>query len=292
MDLKQLRYFVKIAEYENISKAASELYISQPALTKSIQQLELELNAKLFDRHGHKIELNEEGKLTLEYANRMLSDAEELCRRLGDSSRKAGRISLCTTQSFLARYLLPRFAVEYPQIPLHYRRITIDDDPIQLLTSGEADIAILPELLNVPGICSSFFLEEKMLLCMPENHPLAKKNSVLLEDLQNMPLLITQANIQKDPYTRRFIAYSLQQGVSYQYMEQTDFATIRYLMQTSSICNILSDREWALDSHPNRIAVPIQNEIAVNRSFLCYLESEAARLKPVLHLLKRASMRK
>lgn len=292
MDLKQLRYFEKVAEYENISKAAAELYISQPALTKSIQQLELELNTKLFDRHGHKIELNESGKLTLEYVHRILSNADELCRLLGDSSQTSGSISICTTQSFLARYLLPRFTVEYPQFPLHYRRITIDDNPVQLLTSREADIVILPELLNVPGICSTFFLEEKMMLCVPENHPLAKKNSILLDDLQNMSLLITQANIQKDPYTRRFISYSQQQGVTYQYIEQTDFATIRYLMQTSNICNILSDREWALDSHPNRVAVPIQNEIAINRSFLCYLESDAARLKPILRLLKRASLRK
>lgn len=116
MDIKQLRYFQKIAEYENISKAAAEPYISQPALTKSLRQLELELNTELFDRYAHKIELNETGRLTLAYTERILQELDELYNQLGKTAAQSKPLSIRTTQSFVSRYLLPAFRVEYPQL--------------------------------------------------------------------------------------------------------------------------------------------------------------------------------
>lgn len=85
MNLNQLKYFVVVANQESITKAASILYVSQPAVSKTIKQLEAELETKLFDRTGRTLKLNRAGKLFYSYVNDSL---EELNR--GVSAVKGG----------------------------------------------------------------------------------------------------------------------------------------------------------------------------------------------------------
>ena len=84
MELSHLKYFQLTAELQHITRAAEQLYISQPALSKTISKLENELDVKLFDREGKNVFLNDYGKSVLFHANKIFSELDEMQREISD----------------------------------------------------------------------------------------------------------------------------------------------------------------------------------------------------------------
>ena len=103
MEITHLRYFKKTAELEHITKAAQELHVAQPSLSRTISMLEDELKVKLFNRKGKSIELNEYGIIVLNHTNRILKELEAIHREIDDARgwcaalRKNTAISVCTS---------------------------------------------------------------------------------------------------------------------------------------------------------------------------------------------------
>ncbi len=91
MLLRQLSYFIAVAEHCGFSRAAAALHVSQPALSQQIRQLEAMLEVQLFDRSGRRIRLTDAGEIWLEYARRALRDLEEGRRALHDAGRSPAR---------------------------------------------------------------------------------------------------------------------------------------------------------------------------------------------------------
>ena len=85
MEIQQFRYFLAAARYENLTKAAEDLHIAQPALSQSIKRLETELGVSLFDRKNHRIELNEQGKLLKKRLIPILESIDNLKDELWES---------------------------------------------------------------------------------------------------------------------------------------------------------------------------------------------------------------
>ena len=85
MEITHLRYFKKTAELEHITKAAQELHVAQPSLSRTISMLEDELKVKLFNRKGKSIELNEYGIIVLNHTNRILKELEAIHREIDDA---------------------------------------------------------------------------------------------------------------------------------------------------------------------------------------------------------------
>lgn len=85
MEIQQFRYFLEAARYENLTKAAEDLHIAQPALSQSIKRLETELGVSLFDRKNHRIELNEQGKLLKKRLIPILESIDNLKDELWES---------------------------------------------------------------------------------------------------------------------------------------------------------------------------------------------------------------
>ena len=85
MEIQQFRYFLAAARYENLTKAAEDLHIAQPALSQSIKRLETELGVSLFDRKNHRIELNEQGKLLKKRLIPLLESIDNLKDELWES---------------------------------------------------------------------------------------------------------------------------------------------------------------------------------------------------------------
>ena len=77
MELRQLRFFLKVSETLNFSEASKQLYITQSTLTQTIKQLETELGVVLFDRNSHEVHLTEAGKELVDYANRTVTAADD-----------------------------------------------------------------------------------------------------------------------------------------------------------------------------------------------------------------------
>ena len=195
MKLQQLRYLCEVANQGlNLSKAAEALHTSQPGISKQIRLLENELEIDIFVRNGKRVvKITPPGQAILEIAERMLRDAKNL-KQVGQefANEATGSLTIATTHT-QARYALPaaikHFTARYPKVKLILRQ----GNPTQiaeLVTSGEADIAIATEAIEL-------FHELVMLPCyqwnrciiVPPRHPLLKLEKLTLEAIAQYPII-------------------------------------------------------------------------------------------------------
>ncbi len=176
MLLKELKYVLAIHTYGTMAKASQHLYISQPALSKYIQNLEDTLNVELFHRNNGRLSLTFAGEQYVSAATKMLEIFEHLENELSDVQNAAkGRIRLGIS-TYRGPYLLPKviskFHREYPNIDLNVTEESAENLE-QMLSRGELDIAILNLPLSLPNLEYTPILEEEILLAIPPDHPKA-----------------------------------------------------------------------------------------------------------------------
>lgn len=196
MELKTLKYFVMIVREQNISKAAERLYLTQPTLTKQMQELENELGAKLFERGKRKITLTEDGLFLYKKAQEII-DLETITKNSFQNKDKKinGEISIACGETYAMNYLLEIYKKIHRANPL----ITIslfsgnDEDVREKLNNGLAEFALFIGLTNLDNY--NFIklpLSETWGLLMNKNSQLAKKETIKSEDLSNLPLLVSR----------------------------------------------------------------------------------------------------
>ncbi|MEG0018966.1 MAG: LysR family transcriptional regulator [Oscillospiraceae bacterium] len=174
MLLKELRYVLAIHTYGTMAKASQHLYISQPALSKYIQNLEDTLNVELFHRNNGRLSLTFAGEKYIFAATKMLEIFEHLECELTDVQNAAkGRIRLGIS-TFRGPYLLPKviskFHNSYPQVDLSVSEESAENLE-QMLSRGELDLAILNIPLTMPNLDYIPILDEEILLAIPPDHP-------------------------------------------------------------------------------------------------------------------------
>lgn len=181
MDLLQLKYFKRVAEYENITRAAESLNVAQPAISKMIKQLEIELNGPLFDRIGRNIVLNDRGKLLLNYATDILHNVNRIYANLQTGTPKKEKIffsvSVCSS---LIPQILSKFTSKYPDY-----QIVINTKP----DHSPVDIELFQSLNEINETNAFTILKEDIVLAVPNNHPLANHDSVKLQELSSLPII-------------------------------------------------------------------------------------------------------
>ncbi len=145
MELRHLRYFKVVAELEHFHKAANALFITQPALSNQIKQLEDELGSKLFDRIGRGVRLSESGKRVLHSAQKILSEIETLRGAVEDlESGSAGKLNVGVLQSVNALYLsniVIEFDLHHPNVSLQVNELS-NNEIESRVSQGEIDIGI------------------------------------------------------------------------------------------------------------------------------------------------------
>ena len=174
MLLKELRYVLAIHNYGTMAKASQHLYISQPALSKYIQNLEDSLDIELFHRNNGRLSLTYSGERYISAATKMLEIFEHLENELHDvQNAKKGRIRLGIS-TFRGPYLLPKviskFHIEYPDVDLNVCEDGADQLE-QMIARGEIDIAIINLPLSSPNLDYTPLLNEEILLAIPPDHP-------------------------------------------------------------------------------------------------------------------------
>jgi LysR family transcriptional regulator, cyn operon transcriptional activator len=174
MELRHLRYFKVVAEMQHFHRAAEKLFITQPALSNQIKQLEEELNTKLFVRVGRNVKLSESGELVLSAAQRILNEVELLKETVSDIELgQSGSLKLGVLQSINALYLrklVVEFDREHPNISLQIEEMTNHEIEVNLI-NGDIDIGIgfiLPK--DYPKIDTEMLFHENWKLIMPHSH--------------------------------------------------------------------------------------------------------------------------
>lgn len=192
MNLRSLRYFVCVADCGSFSAASTLLHRSQPALSRSIQELEGELGVQLFTRDGRRIGLSAEGFSILEHARVMLLQEQELVGRA--QKLRSGQVSLLRvgTAASAVEWVLPplirSFARDFPSVELALSTQS-GSALIAAVEQGELDIAITrcttSELLD-----ARLLFPAHVVALVPASHALAIKASVKVEDLRDQRLLL------------------------------------------------------------------------------------------------------
>ncbi|HEY1950386.1 MAG TPA: LysR family transcriptional regulator [Bryobacteraceae bacterium] len=193
MEIHQLRYFCAVAQTGSFTKAATQEGIAQPSLSQQILRLESDLGSKLFDRLGRGVQLTEFGRALLPEALQILRQVNG-ARATLESLRLgvAGRLAVGCIPTITPYFLAPNlnnFAEKYPDVNL---RLVEDITPklLELLQSGEIDLAIVSPPVKSPDVVCSDLFREPILVAVGRRHRLAGESSVSLPELREEKLLL------------------------------------------------------------------------------------------------------
>ncbi|MCP3849648.1 MAG: LysR family transcriptional regulator [Gammaproteobacteria bacterium] len=192
--LKQLRAFCHASRTGSVSEAAEQLFLSQPTVTLQIQALERELNIDLFERRGPKIQLTPEGKLLYELSNSLVDGVDKLHETFAANLGRleSGNLNIAAGESTIL-YILPefveKFSQKYPQIHLKLLNVT-GRDGMALVRADEADFAVGSMLEEPEDIIYRPIFNYNPVLITPEDHPLADKGNITLEDISPYGLIL------------------------------------------------------------------------------------------------------
>jgi DNA-binding transcriptional LysR family regulator len=209
MEIIQLRYFVKIAELESFSRAADGLFLSQPALSKSIHGLELELGVKLFDRRSGKIFLNENGKLFLSHVRKVFAELSAAENALSERRKQnTNTVTFSNVLTVLAKDLLNDYMIEHKDIQL-IQRIMPPEESVKCLENCTIDFAIcLSPIMDDMVEWKHIFFDPNFVV-FHENHPLSGRDSIELTELKNERFLVNTIHVEGK---RLFMAQCKQAG--------------------------------------------------------------------------------
>jgi DNA-binding transcriptional LysR family regulator len=203
--LDQLRILKAIAAEGSFKRAADSLYVSQPAVSLQVQNLERQLDVPLFDRGGRRAQLTEAGHLLLSYGDRILTLCQETCRAIEDLQNLQGGTLIVGASQTTGTYLLPRmigmFRRQYPdvsvQLHVHSTRRTAWS-----VANGQIDLAIIggevpPELQESLEIIP--YAEDELALILPVFHPFARTATIQKDDLYKLQFIAldSQSTIRK-----------------------------------------------------------------------------------------------
>ncbi len=250
--LRQVRYFVAIAEAGSVSGAARHLSISQSTMTEAVQELEHDLGFKLVERCAHGMSLTLKGYQFLRHAEKILAEVSNARRALDESGAPTeGRLQLGVTPlvaSYILADLLARFRRAFPFLEVSV--VEDNRDYLEhLLIGGELDIAVmvLPPRLTLLSLEAEIVEASRYRLWLPLGHPLTQGSEVGLGDLANEPqILLAIDEIEEAPK----LAWQ-QLGIRPPIAFRTrSVEAVRSLVATGAGLAVLPDltyRQWSLE---------------------------------------------
>lgn len=194
MELTLLYYFKTVAEIENITKAAEQLYISQPALSKAIAKLEKSLDVTLFERRKGRISLSAMGRVYYEYVSSAFQVLETGETKLKELKEQSGdTVSIASPVAGALHELIFNFLSSGERVQIHqyfYEEHILESE----LLSGKLDFAVTPITVENSEIEQIKLMEEEIFVVVSQNHPLAGKKYVRLADLRDENFLVDEAS--------------------------------------------------------------------------------------------------
>ena len=184
--LEQLEAFARCG---TLSGSAEELHLSQPALTRSMKKLEELIGVPLFERQKNKLVLNENGKLTAEYARRVLEQDREIAGLVRAFDRRNHTISIGGCAPVPLGQLVPQVTALYEDMTVS-QEVHPDEPLLDGLQDGTFQLVILHEEPDDKALYWVPYGEEKLYIVLPKDHPLAGREGIWLKELESMNILL------------------------------------------------------------------------------------------------------
>ncbi|MFE1962214.1 LysR family transcriptional regulator [Streptomyces sp. NPDC059479] len=188
VDLRKIRYFVAVAERLHFGRAAEELHIAQPVLSRQIKALESELKVQLFRRDRRSTELTSAGEQLLADARPLLASAAAMRRRAVRAARVADTFTVGFMPGLIVTDAVRTLAGRHPDLDIEVVR-TSWEDQADVVRDGRVDVSYVRMPIDPAGLGTVPLLTEQRVVVLPGNHRLAGKESVGIADLVNEHLL-------------------------------------------------------------------------------------------------------
>lgn len=185
-DLEQLTAFARCG---TLSAAAEELHISQPTITRTMQRLEDDFGAPLFVRSKNSIELNETGKMAVEYARKLIFEAENAVRSVQEFDKNLRSVNVASCAPAPLWSLLPELSARFPKNTVTSQLMDIPEI-IAAVSAGRQDIGILPFECHDKGLADMVYIKEDLAVCAPPESPLAELEEVSFAELNGFNCLL------------------------------------------------------------------------------------------------------
>lgn len=191
--IKHLTIFREVARVKSMSKAAENLYISQPTISQKIQEIESYYHIQLFQRHSRTLVISEEGIIFLEHTNKILDELDTIenifFHKDDKITIKFG--STLTVANTVTAQMLKRIEEKHPEI--HFQVYVDNTQSIEeKLITNELDIAIVEGDIHSDTIIHEPIIHDQLVLVCSKEHPLAKCDIIDISSLQNLPFIVRE----------------------------------------------------------------------------------------------------
>jgi DNA-binding transcriptional LysR family regulator len=188
LDLRKLRYFVAVAGTLHFGRAADELYIAQPVLSRQIRALEQDLGTPLLTRDSHGVALTGAGRQLLTDAGPLLASARAVRRRVTVAAQGVQRLMVGFRAGIAVAPAVRLFAARYPDVLVDVQRIE-GDDQAPMLLDGRIDVGYVRLPLAEAGLRVAPLYTEPRVAVLPAGHELADREQITEADLAGEPLV-------------------------------------------------------------------------------------------------------
>lgn len=286
MTLQQLRYAVAIAKHKSINKAAAELFISQPSLSSSIKELENEIHIKIFSRTNRGINITPEGEEFLGYARQMLEHYRLIEERYVENTESKKKFSVSmqhytfAVEAFI--HMAKDFGMDEYEFAIHETKtsevienVRLNKSEIGIIYRNEFNGQYIDKILKNNGLKFIPLFECGIYVYLSKSNPLAKKEVIEFEDLQQYPCLSFE---QGDNNAFYFAEEVLSTRDYRQIIKADDRATFLNLMVglngytlcSGIICSELNGEEYT--------SVPLNTEEKMTIGYIKHIEMPLSRL--------------
>jgi DNA-binding transcriptional LysR family regulator len=186
LDLRLVRYFTAVAGHRHFGRAAAELRVAQPSLSRQIRQLETQLGARLFDRTRQGTQLTEAGEVFLPRARALLRSAAQAAASTRAAARPS-RIAIGHTSGLIITPAVRELRRQHPDADVHTVHLPWNE-PRAALLEHRSDAVVTRLPLETRGLHVTILYDEPRVLLIPRDHRLAGKESVTLDDIADEPM--------------------------------------------------------------------------------------------------------
>ena len=273
MELRQIRYFLKVAELLNFSEASKALFITQSTLSQQIRQLENEFDTILFERNSHEVSLTEAGQQFMRYARKVIIDVDDCTQKMDDlKNMLTGELNIGVTFTFspLLTETVLEFMKLYPHVRLNVFYKTMSE-LMDMLQRREVDfvLAFKPTDRN-NKIESHVLFNNHLSVVVSEHHSLVKRKSLTLDDLAAYDAAMPARGLQaRNSFDDMIHSENSKLKIR---VELNDVSILLKLIKQSKLVTILA--EATIHDEDGLVAIPL--EMAGNDMEGC------------IHLLKQA----
>lgn len=267
----RLKVFQSVARNLSFTKASQELFISQPAITKHIQELESTYQTRLFDRQGGKISLTESGQLLLEHCERILEKYRKLeyeMHLLHNQYTGELRLGASTT---IAQYVLPpmlgTFISKFPQVELSLLNGNTREMEAAL-QEHRIDLAMVEGVTRLPNLRYTPFLEDELVVVVRTGSRLPVDDEITPQQLASLPLVLRERGSGTlDVFERAMLQHNIKLSTLHVLMYLGSTESIKLFLEHTDCLGVVSIRSVSRELYAGRLRVVEVKGLEMKREF-------------------------